>query len=102
LIPLSGPSKNVKTATHNAQQCSEIRYTDKHLHDRHSYLGLTTDQLILPFLEVEIGISALRLDDTLHIGVSYAHAELKRCWCAHCPVVYGFCGIDAAAFNCGK
>jgi hypothetical protein len=64
--------------------------------------GEIIDQLILPFLKAEIGISTLRLDDALRVGVSYAHAELKLCRLARYPAAYRFRGIDATAFGCGK
>jgi hypothetical protein len=70
--------------------------------DTSDMAGKITGQLIFPFLQAEIGIGALRLDDTLHVGVSCMHTELKRSWFARCPAVYGFRGIDAAAFGCGK
>jgi hypothetical protein len=64
--------------------------------------GGITDQLILPFLKAEIGIGALRLDDTIYVGVSGAHTELELCWFTRYPAAYGFCGIDDTAFGCGK
>ena len=59
-------------------------------------------KLILPFLEAEVGISALRLDNTLYIRVSCAHTELERCWLACCPAVKSLCVIDATALRCGQ
>ena len=60
--------------------------TDKHLYNdifRRSCLSSdisseTTDQSILPFLEAEVRISALRLDDTLNVRMTCAHTELER------------------------
>ena len=49
---------------------------------------------------MEVSISTLRLDYTLHIRMSWAHAKLERCRFANYPVVNGFCRIDATAFDC--
>jgi len=57
---------------------------------------------ILPFFQAEVSISALRLDNMLHIGVSCMHMELEWCRFMHCPAVYSFCGIDVTAFGRGK
>lgn len=61
-----------------------------------------TYRLILPFLEADIGISALRLDYSVHVGMSCAHTELERRRFARYPAVYSFRVIDATAFYCGK
>lgn len=46
-----------------------------------------TDKLILPFLEPEVGLSALGLDDTLNFRVSRAYAELEGRWATRLPQV---------------
>ena len=40
-------------------------------------LEYTTNNLILPFLESEVGINALYLDDALGFRVTHAHANLE-------------------------
>ena len=64
--------------------------------------GKITDCLILPFLQAQIGISALRFDDTLHVRMPCAHAELERCRFAQNPAGYSFSGINATALDCGN
>ena len=59
----------------------------------------TTDNLILPFLESEVGVSALDLDHTLNSRVPHAHAELEGRWFACLPQVYRFCWIDCTAIR---
>ena len=54
----------------------------------------TTDSLILPLLESEVGASALDPDHMLDFRVPHAHAELEGRWLACLPQVYRFCRIN--------
>ena len=57
---------------------------------------------VLPLLQAEIGIGALRLDNTFHVRMPCAHAELERCRLARNPAADGFRGINATALDRGK
>jgi len=93
----------MKTATFEDSKVDGNTRTTSHTNA--AILGLwdgTTDNLILPFLESEVGISALDLDLTLNFRVPHPHAELEGRWFACLPQVYHFCWIDCTAIRRGK
>ena len=67
-----------------------------------SVWGRTTDNLILPFLESEVGVGALDLDHTLSFRVPHAHAELEGRWFACLPQVYRVCWTDCTTIRLMK
>ena len=99
---LSVPCEPDHITQQNRQIACKLAYSDVLIYLFSNIPGEITDWLIFPLLQAEIGIGTLRLDNTFHIRMPCAHAELERCRLARNPAAYGFSGINATALDCGK